>query len=208
VNQSKYIVVDQRRTLIPKLLEKWLEILNELEEVFAPDNLPYVYNERAQIGILAAAAIRLRCLTFEEYSRGKGQGPKRRAGRADLWLYDRDTGKDFNIEAKRQTVKWNSTDVASVVKESLDWAVKEVHELQDRQAAYNLGIVLLCPWGAKPGGELEATPFWNQLRDRLSYDGDFCAFHLCEPKIWPNLKAHRDCPGIALVGKYHDAPVA
>lgn len=197
----KYCEVDHRLVAIPALLESWDKTLRELEKAFGIHDLPYVYRERTNVGILAAAATKLGYLTFEEYSVEKRRQRRWRQGRADLYICSKDSRKEFNIEAKYKVVSFRNQRLAQTIAPILETVIKDVVVLRKSEHSRRIGIVFLRPWGAKPD-DFDPTPFWSQLRDRASYGADFCAFHLCKFEIWSQQETHNDCPGIAVVGKY------
>lgn len=198
----EFCQVDRRRVLIPQLLEMWDKTLHELEKAFSVYDLPYFYRERPNIGILASAATKLGHLTLEEYSAERRRQRKWQRGRADLYICSKDGRQEFNIEAKYETVSFNSHRIAEKLGPLLEEAVKDVVKLRySEQVYYRLGVVFLRPYGARPD-DFDPTPFWTQLCDRASYSGDFCALHLCKHEIWSKNERDASCPGIAIVGKY------
>jgi hypothetical protein len=191
----------KKRVLIPGLLEKWDKTLREMEETLGVYDLPYVYGERTNIGILASAAAKLGYLTLEEYSTEKRRSRKWNPGRADIYICRKDGQQEFNIEAKYDTVSFNSYRLAQKIGRLLDEAAKDVKKLRPYARVHRLGVAFLRPYGARPD-DFDPTPFWTQLRDRASYGGSFCALHLCKYEIWSKHQEHVGCPGIAIVGKY------
>ena len=81
------------------LLEEWILLLKRYCR-FMGDDAPYFYSERANIGVLAAAAWRAGWVALEEFGIRKHTKQK---GRADLWFWPIDQDKEEYIEAKQ---KW------------------------------------------------------------------------------------------------------
>lgn len=188
---------DKRKALVFPLLECWHKTLNDLEQVMS---VPYVYGERTNVGILAMAAVRLGYLPFEEYACKKGYGRGQWKGRADLRVYKDEGGVYFDFEAKcPQMISIRSKEVAGSVERELSKACAEI-KVGDR-SENSAGIVFLRFNRAKKETfESDIRGFWHQLQHRGSYDGDFCALHVCSTDWWEDWA--EDCPGIALVGRY------
>ena len=56
----KYLAMDMRRPLLIKnLIEKWDETLRDFESVMTVEDLPYIYGERTNIGLLAVASTKI-----------------------------------------------------------------------------------------------------------------------------------------------------
>jgi len=119
-----HFIGDKRKALVSRLLECWHKTLDKLEQVMS---VPYVYGERANVGILAMAAVRLGYLPFEEYSCKKGYGRGQWKGRADLRLYKNEGGTYFDFEAKcPQMISIKSKKIANLLERELGIACGEV----------------------------------------------------------------------------------
>jgi hypothetical protein len=87
---------DRRLRFLRRLFRAWHSQLVEYESCLS-DDLPYWYSERTNIGVLAAAALRLRgVVALEEYPIRQGD----RAGRADLGPYDSRAERSYDFEFK------------------------------------------------------------------------------------------------------------
>jgi hypothetical protein len=191
---------DRRRPLIYDLLVKWDEVLHDLESVFSNEDLPYVYGERTNIGIIAAAASRLGYHTLEEFYIPKRRRKSKRAGRADLYIVSKDGAKDFVFEAKLIKISFGSKRVVSeAIQGSLKDCMKQVGAVRE-QAQKAIGIVFVRPYHAKP--DFEPDHFWDQVNNTDIHHADFSALHLAKFDIWSKQKEHKGCPGIAIVGQY------
>lgn len=191
---------DRRRLLIHDLLVEWDQVLRDLEPAMVPWGLPYVYGERPNLGILAAAATRIGYVPFEEYSADKGRRKNQRLGRADLWLTRRNGAEAFDLEAKYILASFHSKRITRTVEHHLDIAAKDASDIRYKSDC-TIGIMFVSPYGATCQG-FDPDPFWDQLSDLKQYGGDFCAFHICKPEIWGETDYHKDRPGIAIVGRY------
>lgn len=81
------------------LLEEWLLCIERYCRVAAGEDAPFIYTERANIGVLAGAAWRCGRMALEEFQYQKGYRNKKKwSGRADLYLASEST--EEMIEAK------------------------------------------------------------------------------------------------------------
>ena len=190
---------DRRHSFIYNLLARWDRVLRDLEAAMAPWDLPYVYGERPNLGILAAAATRIGYIPFEEYSAEKGRGKSRRKGRADFWLATENGTRAFDFEAKYIQPSFRSKRLARTIQRHLDMASKDAADIRYKSDC-TIGIVFISPYGATYK-DFSSNLFWNQLSDLSQYGGGFCAFHICAPEIWSRTDS-QDRPGIAIVGRY------
>jgi len=190
---------DRRRSLIHDLLVSWNDVLCDLEGAMRTWDLPYVYGERPNLGILAAAATRIGYVPFEEYSAEKGRGKSRRKGRADLWLARKNGMKAFDFEAKYIQLSFRSKRLGRTIRRHLDMAAKDATDIRYK-SENTIGVIFVSPYGAIHK-DFSPDLFWSQLSNLSQYGGDFCAFHICSPEIWSRTD-YRDRPGIAIVGRY------
>jgi len=174
-------------------------MLRDLEAAMAPWGLPYVYGERPNLGILAAAATWIKYVPFEEYSAEKGRGKSRRLGRADLWLSTKNGAKAFDFEAKYISPSFHSKKLAKTIQYHLDIAAQDASDITYK-ADCTVAIVFVSPYGAIRE-DFHPDRFWDQLSDLKQYGGDLCAFHICKPEIWGETDYYKDRPGIAIVGR-------
>lgn len=95
------------------VLQAWIDAVHQYVELFDGDDLPYWYNERANVGVLSAAAWRAGFVSLEEFQSEKMalctdpqntdsntelETQKNQKGRCDLYLAD--AKREFFIEAK------------------------------------------------------------------------------------------------------------
>lgn len=90
--------VSSRSEVLGRLLAKWIKTNVELAEAWKGEDLPWWYNERASLSVLAGAVWRLGGVAFEEFTARKGEGRRTKTGRADMYFQ---LGKrEFLVEAK------------------------------------------------------------------------------------------------------------
>lgn len=192
---------DHRRTFIYELFRSWHNTLVRYENALAEiGDLPYWYGERTNVGLLAAAAIRIEAFPIEEYSISRGKGANRSIGRADLWIRS-PNGTTYDFEAKQKFVSLNFNKVANIIRPLLSGAVMDAKELSGR-SDFSIGIVFVVPYVSE-SSQIKLSAFKEQIIDITSYGGDFAAIHFCNETIWRNLSIEGYVyPGIAVVGRY------
>ena len=192
---------DRRRAFIYELFRSWHNTLVRYESALAViEGLPYWYIERTNVGLLAAAALRIGAFPLEEYSISKGRVANRSTGRADLWILF-PNGTTYDFEAKQTWVSLNSNKIANIIEPLLSEAVREAKNLSQR-SDFSVGIVFVVTY-VSPSSEINLSSFREQIININSYGGDFTAVHFCNEIIWR--ERIEDCsvyPGIAVVGRY------
>ncbi len=129
---------------IRDVLNKWISI--QKEYIKKLDDYPWWYNERASIGILAAAAWKTSNVALEEYSTIKGiRTEKRKSGRCDIYF---SAGNEhFAGEAKQAWISSGSRirkPIKEKLNEALDKATQSTKELQ-KQEGRSLSICFAVP---------------------------------------------------------------
>ena len=189
---------------LKNLFRAWNEVLIEYESAWREyKNLPYIYNEQAEIGLLAIAARDTKGFPFIEFSIQKhGQG-KNYGGRADLEIYwKKKLDWCLGVEAKPANISCSSRrrdkNLVQTIKVPLEEAQKCVNTLR---SSYHDRLALVI------GKLVHASDDFDrkQLRTDLfsaawRLKADFCTIHFCEDDIWKN-SDYDNCPGIALIGK-------
>ncbi|MBT0664510.1 hypothetical protein KI809_09380 [Geobacter pelophilus] len=115
------------------LLEEWILSIERFSRI-AKGDVPYWYNERANVGVLAAAAWRCGRIALEEFQHEKAidvssdkesdrTTGKSKNGRCDLWICD-DRSEEI-IEAKFKWLNMCSEKMDDFAKSCLDAAVDD-----------------------------------------------------------------------------------
>lgn len=129
------------------LLEEWLLCIERYCRVAAWQDAPFIYNERANIGVLAGAAWRSGRTALEEFQYGKGSGGEEKwKGRADLYL-SCDNHEDM-IEAKFAWLSLISAEhTTAQVEALLQSAVSDARNTQDGDEELKChGVAFLPVW--------------------------------------------------------------
>mgnify|MGYP001553940431 CR=1 FL=1 len=180
-----------------KILNEWIECTKKYVDYWEGDDLPYWYNERANVSVLAGAAWRAGFIALEEYQIVKESSEKEyKIGRNDLFLSDREN--DIYIEAKVLFPEIGSLNIFEqngVVKEKHNQAVSDANEIKDESKL--VGALFIAPY----------------LNDNLNSDNRICSFIAeiekydapikawCFSKEWQKATSHNDrhYPGVALL---------
>lgn len=132
------------RTLRP-VLQEWIKVVEEYSMAFKNDAC-WWYNERANVGILAAAAWRTAgWLSLEEYSTTKhGEKGVSKNGRSDLYVGKANHKTNFAIEAKAawQDIGGNNT---GQISKQIDLAWRDAGNLLKDAAEKRVAACFVMP---------------------------------------------------------------
>jgi hypothetical protein len=193
------------RALRP-LLETWTTLVKRYAEQ-VEDDIPYWYNERANVSLLAGAAWTRGALALEEYSEEKfsSEEPDGWKGRADLWVLFR--GRNYVFEAKHRWPCVDSgedlDDLDRCVLDALRAARKDA-VASSRHGGQRVGIVFVTPTLSRAEEADERIgPFLRRLEEM---DLDFLAWAVPPEGKLPasgEIPEHKGqyYPGVALVGR-------
>lgn len=132
------------------VLEEWILAIEKYSRMSGGE-APYWYNERANIGLLAAATWRTGGIALEEFPHGKSE-PKisddgktqetvTRNGRCDLWICH--GTKSERIEAKFRWLNMASDRIAEFAEESINKAVKDASKSKSDDGQAAVGVTFL-----------------------------------------------------------------
>ena len=145
MNEDIYVRPGSGLEPLEPVLETWRKLVHDFCGATGRD-APYWYNERANVGVLAAAAWKTEGgLALEEYASPKRHGQTRWKGRTDLWLQ---VGQSqYVVEAK---IAWVSVtrpknNALSTVKYWLSLAEEEA-PANIADSAMKVGMVFVVPY--------------------------------------------------------------
>jgi hypothetical protein len=198
---------DQRLRFMKRLFRAWHRQLAEFEGRLY-DDLPYWYSERTNVGLLAAAALRLKSIVpLEEYPIRRGD----KAGRADLGLYDarNERSYDFEFKFRYSAIGWSAT---KRIKAAMRAAAEDVKSLPKPPAgSQSVAVTFVVPY--LPNIKTRKTPpieKWDSLWEHFLHSvakpaicgADFVAVHRADDEVVEraagDLGFH---PGVAAFGK-------
>jgi len=145
------IKIDREELLpIRPILKTWTELVTTYSDKFEQSGACYWLNERANIGILAAAAWKARgeWLALEEFSTYKhGEDAVLKKGRCDLLIASFDRDLSFAVEAKQvwQGVGDLVGDKYQRVREGMKRAVADASKLHKTEAKIRVGGCFVVP---------------------------------------------------------------
>jgi hypothetical protein len=196
INEFVYDLLHRWHTVLRQYEVEWTEVTKDRPE---ENNLPYIYNEKAQIGLLAIAGKGIGGFPFIEFDQDKDTRSGR--GQQDLEIISPDHNI-WSIEAKYLEIEKSTSNLSLRLEKKMESAIHDVKRLRNRQRDTNIAIVFFRPWGYETGSAHEY--FRNDVERlyRQSRCLDFLAYHLCQKKILNQPKhPHPDSPGIAILGK-------
>jgi hypothetical protein len=193
---------DHRFRFLQRLFRAWDKQLAEYENGLY-DDLPYWYSERTNIGVLAAAALRLSgVVALEEYPIRRGDRP----GRADLGLYDSwaERSYDFEFKFRYAAFGWSAT---RKIKSAMRDASKDIRRLPKPPAgAQSVAVTFVVPYRKKVPPVKEWDSLWKGFTHLLSapekFGANFVAIHRADDKIVGRAAGKLGFhPGVAAFGK-------
>lgn len=187
------------------LFRSWNGILEEYEEAWRKDkNLPYIYNEQAEIVLLALAARETSGFPFVEFSIQKHNKGDDYAGRVDLEISWKRLDWYLGVEAKRAKISCSSRrhdkDLVNTIKTPLKEAsacANGLNKYYHDRLALVIGPLVLADdsFDGRKFSDVLVNAAWE-------VKADFCVIHICDVDTWMNSDSPR-CPGIVLVGKMY-----
>lgn len=179
------------------LLEEWILSIERFSRITNGD-VPYWYNERANIGILAAAAWRCGRIALEEFQHEKidalsdgeseSASQKSRNGRCDLWISGDNRSEEI-VEAKFRWLNMSSDKLPKIAETCLNAAVTDAAATQkarndeikaigvaflpvyanaDKVSDLEVDIAKTIKSASKLPADLVAWCFPKRLRERIS----------------------------------------
>lgn len=158
---------DSELRKLKPVLDNWVEIVQEYSRAFQNHDACWWYTERANVGILAAAAWRTKgWLALEEYSTSKrrdGTGSKN--GRCDLYMAKNNHDNSFAFEAKQAWQTMRSDDISKILGQ-LAKARKDAGNLERVEAETRVAACFVIP---KMPSRHADDHFDNQILKWLDY---------------------------------------
>jgi hypothetical protein len=105
---------------IQRVLKEWRGAVKVWCDKLGGDDIPWWYNERSSVSILAVAIWKAGGVALEEYAADKGKKKKHWKGRGDLFI--KLNGQKYILEAKQKWVSLSAR--AQITKERLKSTVK------------------------------------------------------------------------------------
>lgn len=184
------------------VLETWIKNVQQYSKAFKNDDACWWYTERANVGILAAAAWKANWLALEEYSTLKrGQETVTKNGRCDLYITKKDHHGSFAFEAKHawQTMRSNGV---SKITDQLNGAWNDAGKLKKNEANTRVAACFVIPKTpaslADDNIDNEILPWLNLVLDEVPWDAVVWVFPK-ESRQLKNDTGTRIFPGVLLI---------
>jgi hypothetical protein len=122
------------------LLKNWSMLINRYCRAWGGEDVPYYYNERANISILSASVWRAGWTALEEFgSRKRGK----KNGRSDLYMWDPKRAMGEYVEAKQE---WKITKAKNIISEAMKDARKLILNKSYLNEDLFIGVAFIVPW--------------------------------------------------------------
>ena len=182
------------------VFESWFDIIHDYADKTDNDAI-YWYNERANVGALAAALARNNITLIEEYSCTKGRGEDKSYGRTDIACCYRNEWYLAEAKLKWQAISsFSAIETKNITSPSCADARRSWH---GDKGSVPIGITFVVPW-IKPQYRGDITTLIKQFIAEIEED-EYCDFWAyCAPgRLREALGASGDYyPMVALLGKY------
>jgi hypothetical protein len=197
---------------VRKLFKSWDEVLHQYEHAWRDTgDLPYIYDERAQVGLLAISSRIINGYPLTEFSVDRIGNISGR-GYCDLGIvWQR---KDFEtwIEAGHIRISWYDLTHNFYDKVYMRfWHAKhDIRSLKKRGHSLAILFIRFYNFPVHKNKDKEYTQTVQELKSILNkttrrLNADFFTLHLCSPKLVAKSKSE-DCPGIAVIGQLYKSP--
>lgn len=127
----------------PRLLEEWCLLVERYCRALSGRDAPYWHSERANVGLLSAAAWRAGLVALEEFPAQRSAQGNVKTGRCDLWIYS-----EHEPDGDAYEAKWSWSSVQSFredITHYLDEACAEVASLIDTFYERRCGLLFAIP---------------------------------------------------------------
>jgi hypothetical protein len=153
VDTLQEVIAEGRLRVLDELLQNWTRVVKRFVDTWKPDgDVPWWYNERASVSVLAAAVWTAGDIAFEEFSSEKERRRSKFMGKIDFrFSFGR---QDFVAEAKQcwPLIGPQARSAQDVIDTEFRHARKDVRRAPENEGT-RLAIVFASP--SFPPGELK-----------------------------------------------------
>lgn len=198
---------DELKPLRP-VLSKWIDLVCQYSNIFGVDDACYWHNERANIGVLAAATWQARgaWVSLEEFSTTKhGKDADEKRGRCDLYIAKNGHDNSFALEAKLawQGARVGDVEFSGAVRSKMKSAWDDAGKLTDTEANTRVAACFVVPRfpednvGNPAEFENSLKRWIKSIKNDVAFDGMAWVF----PKESRDLTSERNWvfPGVCLL---------
>jgi hypothetical protein len=168
-----------RVAFLTPILRQFHKNLDRYVEVQGDGDVPHFYNERATLGLLAAAFWQEKWIALEEYATQKNVEGVYSPGRADLWAREGSSDLAIAIEAKQY---WSEAkDKDTIARRRLVAAANDAIRNEDAKIRAAVSFLVPCLATGTPPSEIDDC-FRELYGIALKHGAD--ALALWSPKDW------------------------
>lgn len=185
------------------VLNNWIKIVQEYSKAFQNNDACWWYTERANVGILAAAAWRTKgWLALEEYSTLKrGDETDSKNGRCDLYIANKNHDNSFAFEAKPAWQTMRSDGVGKISNQLVE-AWNDAGKLRKIEAKTRIAVCFVIPkipiHLTDGNFDSQILSWLNDALDNVDWDATAWVFPQ-ESRQLKNEAGTRLFPGVLLV---------
>lgn len=182
------------------ILEEWLLLIDRYCRTMKGNDAPYIYNERANISILAGAAWRSGRIALEEFQGEKGYRNKvKKLGRVDLWLSN-EIDEEY-IEAKYKWISMVSNKTKRLIDQVMISACQDAKKSRGNHSIKAIGVGFFPVYINNNSVKNIDLLIYNIIRNFIQYEYHAIAWTF--PKQMRNYTSdiNNVLPGLFLVAK-------
>jgi len=158
-----------------EILNKWCDIIDRLSPIMMPDDRPWWESERANAGLIAAAAIDCNIACFLETSVKRGNG----AGIADMWLKFRSELRgEYGSQQELVELKIDDAHDDRISTGNFEEAIRGAQAIKEDECRAKIGACLYKISGQSQTLDISALirRFWETLNpDAIAWSFPECA---------------------------------
>jgi hypothetical protein len=207
-NQGVWIKDNSNLQMLKPILHNWTQLIAQYSKFFNGEDACYWYTERANTGILSAAAWKTRnWVALEEYQTTKldPQGGEKN-GRCDLMLASMQDGQQtlFAFEAKQIWYNIAPQKPYAKIQDKMNLAKDDVGKLKKEEGNHRIAASFVIPWLNKKYSESiedRLAEWLDGLQNNVFQNANTHALAWAFPIETRYLEGKRQhiCPGICLL---------
>ena len=169
-----------------KILHKWCNIIDRLSPIMIPDDRPWWESEKANAGLIAAAAIECNIACFLETSVKRGGG----RGISNLWLKFRsERGRPYGSEQEFVELKLDGAHDGRISTVKFEEAMGDAQAIKEDECRAKIGACLYKISGQSP--TLDISALIRRFREILDHPHAIAwSFPECTRPVHTDQKYH------------------
>lgn len=194
------------------LTAEWSRYLSAFEEEFAGSDLPWVYKEETNVGLMACAASKLEALALVESRISTKAGGW---GFLDLWISGSVNGETHNADFEMKSINTTFSKRAfknerfwDLIDDALDTAESDINEIAEDNRSERGYAAVFVPLKFSESVALQSRRDIEALRKEFevvvsslgSVKSDFAALHNADSTSWLGSAEHNSA-GVAFISR-------